>query len=224
MVDTGIGMEEETIDLIFDPYYSTKSNGTGRGLGLSSVYAIMQRHKGGILINSQKDVGTTISIAFPKQQDGSKQLNHTPVFPDSIISTRQKVLIVEDEKMIRALIKRVLEEEGYEVELAKDGLEGVALFNLMNPKPSILITDVVMPEMRGSELVRQLRQQTPELMVLFVSGYPAMELGEFDLDAQNTSFLAKPFKMSELIKRLKQLQLSQFAKDAEPDSAPKPSE
>ena len=208
LVDTGQGMEEEILNRIFDPYYSTKSQGAGRGLGLSSVYATINHHQGGITISSESGRGTQISIALPEKPRPAESDSKGSTRPPSRIQEQASVLVVEDEEMIRTLIKRALESNGYQVTLAEDGIDGIKCFESMTPPPSILITDVVMPEMRGSELARRLRQSAPDLLVLFVSGYSAMEIGQSDLDAENTGFLAKPFRMTQLVERLEQLQLA----------------
>jgi PAS domain S-box-containing protein len=199
VADTGIGMDEETLSRAFEPFFTTKPIAEGTGLGLSTVHGIVHQLGGEIRVLSAPAQGTTFEILLPAvagELDGGGDSSATET-PGS-----GRVLLVEDEDLVRALARRALERAGYEVHVASSGEEALRLALSARQPFDALVTDVVMPRMNGPELARAISDHRGPLPVLFVSGYTADHLGELPREA---AFLAKPFRPGELVERLRQL-------------------
>ncbi len=201
VTDTGEGMSETVLAHAIDPFFTTKEVGRGTGLGLSTVYGIAKQSGGGLAIDSALGQGTTVKVYLPLRDD-------EPLSRDAPRAERharggsERVLVAEDDAIVAGVVVRVLEAQGYTVELASDGADALQRF-LETPRGfDLLLSDVVMPRMSGPELVRELRGRGSPLRVLFMSGYTrdgltqASELGEIDL-------LEKPFSGSELVARVR---------------------
>jgi PAS domain S-box-containing protein len=200
--DTGVGMDACTRGRIFEPFFTTKEVGKGSGLGLATVYGIMQRFGGNIEVVSAANAGAAFTLVFPAP---SVPLAASPSTTTVVPSAgRERVLLVEDEETVRRLARRALEAKGYTVVEAASGREALALIEKHRDRFDLLLTDVIMPGMSGRELAERVRANWSRIRVVYTSGYTAKELPEsFDLDE---GFIAKPFT-PELLTRVVREQL-----------------
>ena len=159
--DTGIGMDEEIRRHIFEPFFTTKGVGKGTGLGLSVVYGIVESHRGFISVVSEIGKGTTFSVYFPVQQQAIEQTELKSNAPESTTGGSETVLIIEDEEMLRDLLRTILESKGYAVISARDGKEGVQMFSENKDKVALVVCDLGLPKLSGEEVVSNIRQQRP---------------------------------------------------------------
>jgi PAS domain S-box-containing protein len=193
--DSGEGMDPDTRQRIFEPFFSTKANGTG--LGLATVYGIMQQHEGFIEVESERGRGTTFRLLFPRAQ-GKVSEPQTETRPKQSVSGTETVLLVEDDPTVRSLVQRLLTELGYDVLVASDGLQACALARKHEGMIHLLLTDVVMPGMNGRELYRQLLTERPQLRALFVSGYTDEVIARHGVLEAQALLLQKPFSQATL--------------------------
>ena len=189
--DTGVGMTPEVLAKIFEPFFTTKGVGKGTGLGLATVYGIMQQCEGTIDVTSEPGRGTRFELLFPAVEDKSIP----SALPGSASPVRgaETVLLVEDEDAVRKLSRMSLTLQGYTVLEATRGEEAIRLFDKHADKIRILVTDVVMPDIGGRVLADTLRARKPDLKVLFVSGYTNDAIVRHGISESTDSFLQKPF-------------------------------
>jgi two-component system cell cycle sensor histidine kinase/response regulator CckA len=196
--DTGTGIPADILPKIFEPFFTTKEVGRGTGLGLSTVYGIVKQSGGYIFADSEVGVGTTFTIYLPAQEPAADDADAGAVKPDEGDPWGQgKILLVEDEAMVRAVAERALTRKGYDVLTAAHGEEALEMLERMPDGIDLLISDVVMPTMDGPTLVRHARQRFPELRIIFMSGYAEEQLRR-SIDVPGVAFLAKPFSVQEL--------------------------
>lgn len=197
MSDTGVGINEDDIQKIFDPFYTTKEVGKGTGLGLAIVYSVVNAHEGFIKVFSKKGTGTTFKIYLPLfqpgEQDKGSQFFETIVEKDTQkIYGNETVLIAEDEDVLRKLIASSLSSFGYNVLVAKDGEEALNIYRAGQQKIDLVISDMLMPNMGGVDLFKELRLINPEVKFILVTGYSLAEQDEKILKKMN-AILTKPF-------------------------------
>jgi PAS domain S-box-containing protein len=192
VTDTGAGMDEATRARAFEPFFTTKAVGQGTGLGLATVYGIVKQSDGYVWIDSAPQRGTTVHVCLPRVEAEVKVMRPTPTSVMPVPGPRT-VLLVEDEDGVRDLTQRVLERQGYLVFVARDGVEALALFEDHKHEIDVLVTDVVMPRLGGSELVGKVRGQRSDLPVLFMSGYARNAAIRGAPGDRRTRFLQKPF-------------------------------
>jgi PAS domain S-box-containing protein len=194
--DDGLGMDEETASRVFDPFFTTKELGKGTGLGLATVYGILRESKGAISVESQLGRGSTFRALFPRSDE---EVSTGPaVDVDDAGQLSGIVLLVEDEPAVRRLLRRFLAERGYDVLEAANGGDALCVSAVHRGVIDAVVTDVVMPQMGGRELALRLREERPEVPVLFVSGY-----SDDDTELANSRFLRKPFSQEELLGALR---------------------
>ena len=196
VADSGIGMDDETRTRALEPFFTTKAEGQGTGLGLAVVYGVVEACDGSIDIRSSPGAGTTVSIELP----GTVADDAPVAAPAPVPAGRgggERVLVVEDREIVRDLACSILEDAGYRVVSAPGGPEALALAR-EEPPFALLLTDVVMPEMSGADLAGRLRAEQPSLRVLYMSGYTADVLDDEALALPHTAFLRKPFGTGEL--------------------------
>jgi len=199
--DTGLGMDSATRNRIFEPFYTTKPVGEGTGLGLSTVYGIVQRVEGHIDVESEPGQGTTIDVWFPQAPEPAAvggQPEESVEGPTGPALGNERVLVVEDEELVRLFVQRVLEDSGYEVLIACDGVEALEIVEGLDAPPDLVLTDVVMPRMKGPELVERLSTISPDTTV-HMSGYIDNEAVGAD------AILQKPFSAAVLKERVRSL-------------------
>ncbi len=202
--DTGQGMSEETQSHLFEPFFTTKEKGKGTGLGLSTVYGIVKQSGGTIGIESTLGQGTTCKIFFPKVDETSQSV---PVVNGSFGKAigRETILLVEDDPSVRGLVQEALGLSGYEVLVARHGIEALLTGAKHMGPIHLLLTDVAMPQMSGPEVAEKLMGVRPDIKVLYMSGYPdhpVFEQGGFKRD---TAFLQKPFTPNVLTQKVREV-------------------
>jgi len=226
--DTGTGIPPEIIDKIFDPFFTTKDVGKGTGLGLSTVYGIVKQTGGFIYVESQtgKDAearGTTFRIFIPRYIPAADDVQ-PPQLPETTapalagalsaaedamktaadLTGQGVILLVEDEEGLRALNARGLTSRGYTVIEAGNGVEAMEVLEREGGKVDLVVSDVVMPEMDGPTLLKELRKKNPETKIIFVSGYAEDAFQKSLPDPDDYNFLAKPFTLKQLVAKVKE--------------------
>jgi two-component system, cell cycle sensor histidine kinase and response regulator CckA len=198
VADTGVGMDEATRAHAFEPFFTTKDPHRGTGLGLATVYGIARQSAGAVRLVSEPGVGTRVTVLLPAGADTGAASEARPRREDSATTGAVRragtVLLVEDEPVVRAQARRLLERCGFAVIEAADGREGERQFDAHRTALDAIVTDVVMPEMGGVEMVSRLRMRAPSVPVVFVSGFTA-EDRDLPLD-RRTVFVAKPYTMA----------------------------
>jgi two-component system cell cycle sensor histidine kinase/response regulator CckA len=209
--DTGFGMDSVTLSHLFEPFYTTKDAGVGTGLGLSSVYGIVKQIGGFTEVESQVNVGTTFDIYFPcaEEQHSLFQPREEKAY-DAPVSTT--VLVVEDERIVRELVVDILEAEGYKVLSAEDGEQALILARSLDGPIHLVVTDIVMPHVSGSELAAELLRLRPDTRIIFISGYSDRETVRRTQSGTPANFVAKPFTPEELQRKVREV-LKDSSKD-----------
>jgi len=192
--DTGVGVPDSIKARIFEPFFTTKAPGAGTGLGLAMCYGIVKQAGGYIGVNSEPGAGATFWIYLPRVL-GEVEAEPVPV-ATTAARADARILLVEDEPAVAELTRRALQMGGYQVTVAHSGAAALAALAAMAQLPDLLLTDVVMPGMRGTTLATRVREQYPSLPVMFVSGYP----GPLEAEFASARMLAKPFKPTELLR------------------------
>ncbi|MHA1189095.1 MAG: cell cycle histidine kinase CckA [Alphaproteobacteria bacterium] len=208
VVDTGTGMPPEIVEKIFEPFYSTKDVGKGTGLGLSTVYGIVKQTGGYIYVDSMVGEGTSFRVLFPRHiPDPSDEKAEPEVAAPAIptdLTGSARILLVEDEEAVRAFAVRALAARGYEVHEAESGIDALDVISKLKEPIDLVVSDVVMPEMDGPTLLRELRKTQPDLKIIFVSGYAEEAFAKHLPDDESFQFLPKPFTLKELATAVKQ--------------------
>lgn len=202
--DTGPGMTEEVQERVFEPFFTTKDVGEGTGLGLAMVYGLMQRQGGTVRIFSEVGVGTTVSLLFPLlgEQPSEGESEREREGAKGATGGGRKILLVEDEPALRRTARRILERAGYRVVEAETGLRALELLEESEDPVGLVLSDVVMPELGGAELLERCRTSGIEVRFLFMSGYAEVELGRGP-GAGGPSLLAKPWTADELLEAVR---------------------
>lgn len=195
--DLGNGMSDEVLSHIFEPFYTTKDNGKGTGLGLSTVYGIVKQLGGDIRVLSEPGWGTVFKIYLPRITSPSWELDQQPIL-ETMVEGTETILVIEDNAMIRTLVKNYLSSIGYTVLLAADGVEGLRHVRSHQGVIHLALTDVVMPEMSGPEFVEQMKSLSPDTKVLYMSGYPEQEVYNKGVHLDQANFIQKPFLLENL--------------------------
>jgi two-component system cell cycle sensor histidine kinase/response regulator CckA len=205
VADSGLGMTAEVRDRLFEPFFTTKDSGRGTGLGLSMVQAIVRQSAGHIVVHSEPGKGAKFKVYFPRQGD----VADAPVpalGPPGVSAVRGEgvILLAEDDRSVRRLVVSELTRRGFTVLDAEDGVAALDIFRKEKDRIDVLVTDVVMPRMNGTDLARQAGQLRPGLKILFISGHP--ERAGAGLDPTGvTNLLMKPFTADTLAARIKEL-------------------
>jgi two-component system cell cycle sensor histidine kinase/response regulator CckA len=205
--DTGEGMDARTRERVFEPFFTTKELGKGTGLGLATVYGIVRQLDGYIGVTSQISVGTTFTMFFPEAEAGAAVSSLAlPQQTDVAVATsRDTVLVVEDEPGLRKLVVRTLSRHGYEVLEAATGQDALAVVAQAGDTVRLVVSDVVMPVMNGPEMARHLRASHPDLQVIYMSGYAGETIRRGGLLEEHATVLGKPFTAHELLQKVREL-------------------
>jgi PAS domain S-box-containing protein len=201
--DTGGGMTDEVKSHLFEPFFTTKGLGRGTGLGLATCYGIICQSEGDIRVYSELNCGTTFKIYLPRV-DAPATPDGESNDPDTLPEGTESILIVEDEAAVRRLAASVLRSSGYQVQEARDAIEGLALIEAKQPF-DLVITDVIMPKMSGKELHDQIKVIAPRIKVLFMSGYTDDALAHHGVLGPELCFLEKPFSPSRLANKVREV-------------------
>jgi PAS domain S-box-containing protein len=200
--DNGSGMDKETLQNVFEPFFTTKEIGKGTGLGLATVYGIVQQNNGFINVYSEQGQGTTFKIYLPRSMDGvevSEEILQQPVASGS-----GKVLLVEDDDLMRKMTTDMLETIGYSVLAVGSPLEALSICEEKDARFDLVITDVVMPGMSGRELRDKLGIIRPDIKVLFMSGYTSNVIVHHGVLEEGVHFIQKPFSLNDFARKIQE--------------------
>jgi CheY-like chemotaxis protein len=202
--DTGTGITEEVKAHIFEPFFTTKEEGKGTGLGLATVYGIVDQSGVHVEVYSELTVGTTFKVYLPRVEEAAEhtmQDEHPQALPSGV----ETILLVEDDEVVRNLARRSLARQGYAV-LGAEHPDEALLTNVRHDGPiDLLITDVVMPGMGGKELAAWITKERPNTRVLYISGYTDDAIVRHGMLQPDTAFLQKPFTPSALARKVRQV-------------------
>lgn len=202
--DTGVGMAAEVQRHAFEPFFTTKEPGKGTGLGLSTCYGIAKQHGGTIWIYSEEGHGTVIKVYLPEAAEAAAPA--MPPVREQVAQGSETLLLVEDEDAVRALVARLLRTNGYTVLEAANGIEALQIAEAHRPAPlHLLLTDMIMPRMGGTETAEQIRLLYPAIKVLFMSGYTEHPTMQNHTIISSNLLLQKPFTSAELARRIREL-------------------
>ncbi|MEW6778167.1 MAG: PAS domain S-box protein, partial [Bdellovibrionota bacterium] len=202
--DTGCGMDEETLSRVFEPFFTTKELGKGTGLGLSTVYGIVKQSGGHIRVESEPGKGTVFEISLP-QFESRPVLSPAPLdgFPPS--RGRETILFVEDEPMIRSVVRETLSELGYTVLVAESADQALSLAERHDGEIDLLLTDVILPRTNGARIAERVKALRPLAKVLFTSGYTDDMIAPHGVLEEGMHFLSKPFSPDQLARKIREL-------------------
>jgi PAS domain S-box-containing protein len=203
LADSGRGMDQETLDHIFEPFYTTKAEGQGTGLGLATVYGIVEQNRGFISASSRLGGGTTVQIFLPRASRQTEAAALTPA--KQRVGGRETLLIVEDEPMLLKVTQAILQRLGYTVLAASTPSQAIRFVEEHGETVRLVVSDVVMPEMNGPDLVTRLIGIAPHLKCLFVSGYFTSALLPDGVVKSGAQFLQKPFAADDLAAKVRGL-------------------
>jgi PAS domain S-box-containing protein len=201
--DTGTGMDRATADRVFEPFFSTKPKGRGTGLGLATVYGVVTQAGGSIEIYSELGLGTTITVLLPATDEAAEPHLPSAAAPDDQRGHGETILVVEDEESLRQLTGRILTRNGYQVCAVGSGAEAVRRAADPAQPITLLLTDVVMPEMLGNEVAARIGAIRPDVPALFMSGYAQPILDSHGIAPQPFEILEKPFTEAALLSRVR---------------------
>jgi PAS domain S-box-containing protein len=213
VTDTGVGMDEQTQANVFEPFFTTKPGQRGTGLGLATVYGVVVQSGGHITLSSEPQQGTTFCLYFPAQPGQRASLAPAP--SERGAGTLATVLLVEDESMVRRAAFAILRRAGYSVLQAANGPSALAVAESHPGAIDLLLTDVIMPGMSGSDLALRLNAVRPATRVLYMSGYTANVIGREGVLASDTAFIQKPFTPEALLDKVREVLAGQSSLAAE---------
>ncbi len=199
--DTGSGIPDEALDKIFEPFYTTKPDGRGTGLGLATVYGAVQQNGGRILVDSSRGQGTTFEILLPAS-NASATDEEPEVQEEAPTAGHETVLLAEDEPAVRSLLKNALVRNGYRVLTAANGAEALEIARAENGSLRLLVSDVVMPKLNGIDLARAVRAENGAIRIVLLTGYAEDQTA---LEEVSDSLLIKPFAPQELARKAREL-------------------
>jgi len=202
--DSGHGIPEEDMEHIFEPFFTTKEVGKGTGLGLATVYGIIKQNHGNIYVYSEPEKGTTFKIFLPKT-DQELVIAETKPEYDELPRGRETIMLVEDEANIRNMVVEVLSDLGYTLIEAEDGQEALESFEKYHGEIHLLLTDVIMPKMSGSELAQKITGKYPGVKVLYMSGYTEDAILQHGVLKEGVKFLQKPISSDTLANAVRRL-------------------
>ncbi len=202
--DTGCGMDKAVEAHIFEPFFTTKEKGLGSGMGLATVYGVVKQSSGYIWVYSEIDQGSTFKIYLPRVTDSPQSAEMSTPAEDDLKGT-ETVLVVDDEAEVRNLVSEMLRFYGYKVMEAPNAANALMIFEKYKETIDIVLTDVVMPQMSGLDLVEKLLPNYPDTKVLFMSGYTDNVIVEHGLLDKNKNFIQKPFNAKALIQKVREI-------------------
>jgi two-component system, cell cycle sensor histidine kinase and response regulator CckA len=210
VADSGVGIPEENLERIFEPFFSTKELGSGTGLGLSTVYGIVKQSGGFIFVESAPNTGTLFQVYLPSQAPVIDESKAEQSLADAETSAKEfdeasTIMLVEDDDSVRNFATRALRERGYRVIEATNGESALDIIEDLSNRPAMMIVDVVMPRMGGPLLAGKVRQIYPDMKIIFVSGYTLTSFSDWLPGEPKINFLPKPFSLKQLMKIVKEV-------------------
>jgi two-component system, cell cycle sensor histidine kinase and response regulator CckA len=202
VTDNGSGMDAATRARIFEPFFTTKEKGKGTGLGLATVYGIVKQTGGDIWVYSEPGRGSTFKLYFPRVGEAPQETVAVDEEPQGRMET---ILVVEDEKAVRDLTVKMLKRQGYEILTAASGAEAIQIVQAHAGSISLLLTDVVMPNMSGRQLADVITRSRPGIKVLFLSGYTEEAIVNHGVLEEGVEFLTKPFSREGLGRKVREV-------------------
>jgi PAS domain S-box-containing protein len=220
VTDTGVGMDEKTRERIFEPFFTTKEMGRGTGLGLASVYGIVKNHNGFINVYSEKGQGSTFNIYLPVSRRDKKEI-YTLEDPAITRTTgKETILLVDDETMILDVASEMLRNLGYTIITAQNGRDAVDLYKQKKEHINLVIIDMVMPDMSGSEVFDEIKMINPHSKILLSSGYSLNGQAGRIMERGCDGFIQKPFTMSDISRQLRNILARQSSQPRLKEAAP----
>ena len=201
--DSGIGMDLETQQRIFEPFFSTKGQ-KGTGLGLATVYGIVKQLSGSIWLESEPGKGSTFEVYLPCSENNRIESILKEVTVQNFNGI-ESILLVEDEESIRTITAEMLSLHGYSVLVTENGTNALKLLNEITEPVHLLITDVIMPDLNGKDLMDKILEKTPEIKVLFMSGYPESVISHYGVLGSDVNFIQKPFSILALTRKVREV-------------------
>jgi len=202
--DTGVGMDKETIQRIFDPFFSTKGAGKGTGLGLSVVYGIVKQHEGWVNVYSEVGQGSTLKIYLPASSLKAEEETKETVLLKELKGSGERILLVEDEEGVREFATSALGENGYIIYETANAEEALDIFEKEGGNFDLIFSDVVLPGKTGLELVDQLLSHKPELRILLSSSYTDHKSQWPVIRERGFIFLQKPYALADLLRAIRE--------------------
>jgi CheY-like chemotaxis protein len=204
VIDTGLGINPENLSRIFEPFFTTKPVGQGTGLGLAQVYGIVRQHGGYLDVKSQVGQGTRFNIFLPALMEPPED-HHEREDRGIIDGTGKTVLLVEDDLTTRLALQAMLSANNFLVLLASNGTDALKILNKESKEISLVVSDIVMPEMGGMDLYTIMQIRWPEIEILFVTGHPLESQDQGFLERGNVGWLQKPFSIIEFNRAVQRL-------------------
>jgi len=202
--DTGIGMTKEVQDRIFEPFFTTKGVGKGTGLGLATVYGIVKQSGGDIWVYSEPGKGTIFKIYLPRVDKPAEELRAREEAKE-IPRGNETILLVEDDEKVRRVAQRILEKQGYDIIEARNGEEAIEICKEIKKPVHLVLTDVVMPEMGGRELIERIKEVCKDFKVLYMSGYTDDVILRHGILEEGIAFIQKPFTLESLARKVREV-------------------
>ena len=203
ITDTGSGMDAQTAAKVFEPFFTTKGPDRGTGLGLATVYGIVQQSGGQIFLYSEPGIGTTFKIFLPRVDELPAKLKTSVETPAP--GGDETILLVEDDASLRAIARRVLEEAGYRLLEADNGVEALEVAKTFREPIHLLLTDVVMPQLGGRELANELRKLRADIKVIYMSGFTSDTIVRHGIASDTLEFIEKPFRGDQMKLRVREV-------------------
>jgi len=200
--DTGVGMDQQTLARVLEPFFTTKPPGVGTGLGMAMVYGLVKQHRGFLHLYSEVGQGTTVKVYLPLayRQAAQRAAEHAD---ETLPGASESILLVEDDPTLRTVAEQLFKKVGYRVLTALNGAEGLEVYRAHHSEVAIVITDMVMPKASGFDLYEAIRKLSRTTKVLFTSGYPAPKYRKSVAGDANVAFITKPWTVSDLLARVR---------------------
>ena len=202
--DTGVGMDKDTQERVFEPFCTTKEKAKGTGLGLATVYGIVKQSGGHIWVDSEVGHGTIFKIYLPMVKSKMIKTNK-PEKAREDLQGSETILVVEDEFMVRELVCDTLRTSGYTILEAANGKQAIEVFIQNNHKIDMILTDVIMPEMSGRKMIETLTQTHPDVVALYMSGYTDDAIIKHGVLEPGMAYIQKPFSPKGLIEKVREV-------------------